>query len=68
MENINLYSIAKCCKGKIGIILSIHHDAVGNVLYKGIGFNGEPWQSIKPIRLADNINEYITKTFSYTTN
>lgn len=58
---VNVGSVATCQKKVIGVITGTKTDAKGRTLFIGKTFAGKPWQSVKPIVLANSIEEYNAK-------
>ena len=59
--------VCVCRRGRTGVVTKIIHmvdkPTMRKVaIYKGIGFDGKPWQTEYPKILASNIEEYIGKT------
>lgn len=60
---IKIGNVCKCQHGIIGVVASITGGCkCGGCrprMYKGISFNGKPWQSSRPILVAENIETHI---------
>ena len=63
---LSVGNVAKCYRGRTGIITKVCHNKykktkTETILYKGVGFDGKPWQSSNPTLLAETIEDYIEK-------
>ena len=53
-------NVCKYDHDQIGVITHTKKSGCcGKIIYCGIGFNGEPWQTNSLYKLADNIDEFI---------
>lgn len=57
-SKVNLGSVAMCQKKVAGVITGTKTDAKGRVVYIGKTLAGKPWQSVKPVILANSLEEY----------
>lgn len=64
---IQVGSVCMCSNSRLGIVTKTYSpkgcmckscQSIPTV--KGIGFDGKPWQSAKPVLIANNIEEYLT--------
>lgn len=47
-----------CQKRAVGVVTGTKTDLKGRVVYLGKTLMGKPWQSVKPVVLANSMSEY----------
>ena len=66
--DINIGNVAECRQQRLGVVTHIKQlrgsiDDDGLKMYKGIGFDGKPWQSQCPEFVAVNIDDCVDNLF-----
>lgn len=63
MSNAMIGRVAKCGRGILGVIAYSKVMGDGSVVYHGVSFGGEKWQSKMPRVLANSLDEYLKKEY-----
>lgn len=69
IDMINIGSVCRCKHGYLGVVASVKRRCLTGdcgVEYIGVRFNGKPWRSSDPEKVAENLNEYISRLISKT--